>query len=173
MFQFQEIYRELFLQQPILLAHSFKIIPQFIWIFNLKVNELEYLVLFVVSKSIKKLSSVDCVDKYFNWLCQYLSFLTILFNRFCPMEKRRVTSWFIKFIMYFLHLLLFVSYKKLAINMFKCSMLTCIDYRKVSFILHCVICVCIQSYSGLHFPAFGLNMERYTQSFNSEILKML
>ena len=89
------------------------------------------------------------------------------------MEKRRVTSWFIKFIMYFLHLLLFVSYKKLAINMFKCSMLTCIDYRKVSFILHCVICVCIQSYSGLHFPAFGLNMERYTQSFNSEILKML
>ena len=81
MFQFQEIYRELFLQQPILLAHSFKIIPQFIWIFNLKVNELEYLVLFVVSKSIKKLSSVDCVDKYLNWLCQYLSFLTIFFNR--------------------------------------------------------------------------------------------
>ena len=85
------------------------------------------------------------------------------------MEKRMVTSWFIKSIMYFLHLLLFVSYKKLAINMFKCSRLTCIDYRKVLFILHCVICVCIQSYSGPHFPAFGLNTERYSLSLRIQI----
>ena len=28
-------------------------------------------------------------------------------------------------------------------------------------ILHCVKCVNIRSYSGLHFPAFGLNTERY------------
>ena len=28
---------------------------------------------------------------YLNWLCQYLSFLNIFFNRFCPVEKGGVT----------------------------------------------------------------------------------
>ena len=32
------------------------------------------------------------------------------------------------------------------------------DFYKL---IHCVKSVCIQSYSGLHFPAFGLNMKRY------------
>ena len=30
---------------------------------------------------------------------------------------------------------------------------------------HCVKSVCIRSYSGLYFPAFGLNTERYFVSF--------
>ena len=33
-------------------------------------------------------------------------------------------------------------------------------------IIHCVKSVHILSYSGLHFPAFGLNMERYSVSLH-------
>ena len=32
---------------------------------------------------------------------------------------------------------------------------------------HCVKSVCVRSYSGPQFPAFGLNMERYTVSLNT------
>ena len=41
-------------------------------------------------------------------------------------------------------------------------------------ILHCVKNVCIWSYSGLYFPAFGLNMEIYSSSLRiqSEYGKM-
>ena len=45
--------------------------------------ESQYIALFVVSRLIKKF--------FFNWLCQYLSFLNIFFNRFCPVEKGGVT----------------------------------------------------------------------------------
>ena len=38
-----------------------------------------YITLFVVSGSIKKL--------FLHWLCQYLPFLNIFFNRFCPVEN--------------------------------------------------------------------------------------
>ena len=39
---------------------------------------------------------------------------------------------------------------------------------------HCVKSVPIRSYSGLHFPTFGLNMERYSLSLRiqSEYRKM-
>ena len=39
---------------------------------------------------------------------------------------------------------------------------------------HCVKSVPIRSYSGLHFPTFGLNMERYSVSLRilSECKKM-
>ena len=39
---------------------------------------------------------------------------------------------------------------------------------------HCVKSVCIRSYSGLHFPAFGLDTERYGVSLriHSECGKM-
>ena len=48
-----------------------------------KVNGSRYTALFVVSVSIKNV--------FLNWLCQYLSFLSILFNRFCPVVKCGVT----------------------------------------------------------------------------------
>ena len=46
--------------------------------------------------------------------------------------------------------------------------------RKNRAKLHCVKSVIIWSYSGLHFPAFGLNMARYFVSlrFQSECRKM-
>ena len=41
--------------------------------------------------------------------------------------------------------------------------------------IHCVKCVCIRSYSGTHFPALGLNMEKHGVSLciQSECGKML
>ena len=37
-------------------------------------------------------------------------------------------------------------------------------YKKNTHPLHCLKSVCIRSYSGPHFPAFGLNIERYSVS---------
>ena len=43
-----------------------------------------------------------------------------------------------------------------------------------AFICHCVKSVCIRSYSGPHFPAFGLSTDRYSVSHHiqSEYGKM-
>ena len=59
----------------------------------------------------------------------------------------------------------------------KCSQhlfLTALIYFEHSFLTHSVKSVRIQSYSGPHFPAFGLNTERYSVSLctQSECGKM-
>ena len=36
----------------------------------------------------------------------------------------------------------------------------------VTLFLHCMKSVCIRSYSGPYFPAFGLNMERFEASLS-------
>ena len=41
------------------------------------------------------------------------------------------------------------------------------DTRCQSNHYHCVKSVCIRSYSGSHFPAFGLNTEKYSVSSHS------
>ena len=41
-------------------------------------------------------------------------------------------------------------------------------WRLKHFASHCVKSVCIRSYSGTHFPAFGLNMERYSVSLRNQ-----
>ena len=81
---------------------NFVIMNYFLMKVSLKVNESQYITLFAVSGSVKKLFSFDCVIVIRNgkkrsfgflylWLCQYLSFLDIFFNRFCPAKKCEVT----------------------------------------------------------------------------------
>ena len=50
---------------------------------------------------------------------------------------------------------------KIAVHIYKCMYA---NYHRLHTYIrcyHCVKSVCIRSYSGQHFPAFGLNTERY------------
>ena len=54
----------------------------------------------------------------------------------------------------------------LAVNYMFCSFFPFVLYRSAN--RHCVKSVRIRSYTGLHFPAFELNTERYSVSLRSQ-----